>query len=236
MLRCTAVAWIMLLSATEVSGQSALLVVGDTRLNAGDAALKARLERHYRTTVRDDGAPADTSRDVIVISSSVAAGTLGTKYRATTKGVVVLDPAVLPGMGMVGAGAFGVTSGSRVQIVFDGTIAAGGFAAGTAVTVHGSARGLGWGNPPSSARRIALTPDGASTRATIFRYLKGGAMAGGFLAPGRRIAHFVQAPEALNANGWRLFDGSVASGAGLTAVPGTSPPPTGEAWPDPPWE
>ena len=54
--------WAACMLSTSAATTSALLVVGNTALNASDSALKQRLDRHYTTTVRDDGDAADPTR------------------------------------------------------------------------------------------------------------------------------------------------------------------------------
>jgi hypothetical protein len=206
---------------------TALLVVGDaTVLSPSDLALKQRLERYYATTVRDDGLAADTTKDAVVISGSVVASTLGTKYRSITRGVVVLAPAVLPAMAMTATGAVGTLEGSHVKIAYGRTMLAAGFATGAAVPVYGSTRSLGWGTPASTALKVAVTADGDTSRATIFRYATSSLMVGNVAARGRRIFVGLGAAEALTDGGLALFDNAVAVAAMLTAVPPLlSPPP-----------
>jgi hypothetical protein len=199
-------------------GKTVLLVVGSTTLSASDAALKRRLETYYQTTVRDDGATADLTKDAIVVSGSVVASTLGTKYKATTKGVVVLAPAVLPAMAM--AGAVGTLAAqTQIRIVTAGTTLVGGLAGNSLATVYRSGGSVGWATPAATALKAAVVANGNAARVTIFRHLKGAAMVGGYIAPGRRVGYYLQAADLLTADGWRLFDNAVAQAANLTAVP-----------------
>jgi lysophospholipase L1-like esterase len=221
-----ATAWIMPASAVA---KTALLVVGSTTLSASDTALKQRLETYYPTTIRDDGATADLTKDVIVVSSSVVASTLGTKYKATSKGVVVLAPAVLPAMAMTAAGAFGTLTGqTQVKIIAGGSTLAGGFASGSLATIYRSGQAVGWAIPAATALKVAVVAAGTSTQVTIFRHLKGATMVGGYVAPGRRIGYYLQAANVLTNDGWRLFDAAVAQAANLTAVPPPIEPPSSD--------
>src|SRR4051794_28427478 len=157
---------------TSAAAATGLLVVCSTTLNASDAALRQRLDRYYTTTVRDDGASADTSKDVVVLSGSAAASTLGSKYKTTAKGVVVLAPAVLPAMAM--ADAFGTVSGqTQIKVVNGSTTLAAGFATGALVPVYPSGRNIGWASPAPATLKVAVVATGTSERVTIFRHLKG---------------------------------------------------------------
>src|SRR5690348_4025109 len=73
----------------EAEAKTALLVVGNTTLSADDTALKNRLDHYYTVSVIDDSAVADTSKNLIVISASVDPVVVGTKYKITSRGVVV---------------------------------------------------------------------------------------------------------------------------------------------------
>ena len=221
--------------STSAAATSALLVVGNTDLNAGDSALKRRLERNYTTTVRDDGDAADPTKDVIVISGSVAAATLGGKYKTTAKGVVVLAPTVLPAMAM--ATAYGTLAGqTSIKIAGGSSTLAGGFATGALVPVYASARSIGWATPAATALKVALVASGTAGQVTIFRHLRGSAMVGGYLAPGRRVGYYLPAGDALTESGWQLLDNAVAHAAGLAALwPATPPPSDTELWPSPSW-
>ena len=94
----------------EAATKTALLVVGSTALGAGDAAIKARLDRFYATTVLDDGAPADTSKDLVVISASASPSLVGARYMAAPGGALVLQPQLFDDMAMTASGAFGTAS------------------------------------------------------------------------------------------------------------------------------
>ena len=233
----TAVPMFALLPATPAAATSALLVVGSATLTANDIALKQRLERYYTTTVRDDDEAADTAKNVIVISGSVDAAALGTKYKATARGVVVLAPPVLSSMAMAVTGAVGTLTGqTQIRINSGGSVLAGGFASGSLVSVYNDVETIGWATPVSTALKVAVVAAGTTTRVTIFRHLKGATMVGGYVAPGRRIGYYVQAAQALTGSGWLLFDNAVAQAANLTAVPPPLPPlPEPEVWPNPAW-
>ena len=191
------------------NAKTALFVVGNTTLGASDAAIKKRLDYYYTTTVRDDGASADTSKDVIVISSSVGAGTVGTKYRSAPKGALIMKPALYPSMAMTASGASGTISGTMIKVVNSSHQASAGVKLNAQATVYGSSQGVAWGTPSGSATKVAVTADGNSGRATIFAYENGAGMAGGITAPARRVGYFIAAANALTPQGWQLFDFAV---------------------------
>ena len=195
-------------SATE--SKTALLVVGNTTLDPSDAAIEQRLDHYYKTTVRDDSATADTTKDLIVISQSADFNTVGTKYKAVGKGILVLEPALFDDMAMTAAGAFGTFAGqTRIMINDAGHQMAAGFARDELVTIYGSARDVGWGTPTASGLNVALAADGVPGPAVIFHYRAGATMSGGFTAPARRVGYFVKHADALTAGGWKMFDYAV---------------------------
>ena len=206
---CLAGAMSFAITPQACLGKTALLVVGSTTLNASDLAIKKRLDYYYTTTVRDDGASTDTSKDVIVISSSVGVGTVGTKYRSAPKGVLLMKPALYPSMAMTASGADGTTSGTKIKIVNANHQASAGVKLNALATVYGSSQGVAWGTPSGSASKVAVTSDGNSAHATIFTYENGAALAGGITAPARRVGYFIAAANALTAQGWQLFDFAV---------------------------
>jgi hypothetical protein len=202
-----AVALLAATAATVAEGKTALLVVGSTSLGASDAALKERLDHYYTTTVRDDSATAIT-KDVIVISTSVDPNTVGPKYKSVAKGVLVLEPGLFPAMNM--AATSGTLAGqTRIKVVNAAHQMAGGVKLNALATVYGSAKGVGWANPPGGATKVALTADGNSSRATMFGYAAGAAMLSGFVAPARRAGYYVTSADSLTAVGWQLFDYAV---------------------------
>jgi hypothetical protein len=193
---------------TEVEAKTALLVVGNTTLSVGDTALKSRLNYYYTVSVLDDSANADTSKDLIVISASVDPALVGTKYKFTPKGVLVMKPELFDDMGMTAAGAFGTLSAQTMLKINAPTHQmAGGFSLGL-VAVYGSGQTVGWGTPAASSSRVAVTADGNSSHVTIFGYKSGQAMVN-FTAPGRRVGYYLFNLSSITVEGGKLFDYAV---------------------------
>ena len=94
-----------------------------------------------------------------------------------------------------------------------------GFAVGALVPAYGSNQSLGWGTPASTALKVAVTGDGNSSQATIFRYSASSLMVGSVKAAARRVFFGLAATDALTAGGLSLLDNAIAQAAGLTAVP-----------------
>jgi RHS repeat-associated protein len=193
----------------------ALFVVGSTTLNAGDAALKARLEGMGLTvTVKD--APSAVTADAIgkvlvLISGTVVSGDVGVKFRDVTVPVIVLEPLLFDDMKMTGT-AQGtdydvLNSQTQVSIFTPGHPLAAGLT-GT-VTVNTSPIIFSWGNPSTGAIKAA-TLVGNPGRATSFGYAGGTSMVG-MNAPARRVGLFILNDNAtsLTADGWKLFDAAV---------------------------
>ena len=181
-------------------------------MSAGDNALKNRLNYYYTVSVLDDSAGADTSKDLIVISASVDPALVGTKYKTTSQGVVVMKPELFDDMGMTAAGAFGTLSAQTMLKMNDATHQmAAGFKLGSQVAVYGSVQTVGWGTPATSASRVAITAGGNTSHVTIFGYSSGQAMVN-FTAPGRRVGYYLINPSSLTVNGWKLFDYAVRLG------------------------
>jgi RHS repeat-associated protein len=194
----------------------ALFVVGSTTLNAGDAALKSRLESMGLTvTVKDapNAVTADALGKVLVlISGTVVSGDVNVKFRDVAVPVIVLEPLLFDDMKMTGT-AIGtdydvINSQTQVSIFTPSHPLAAGLT-GT-VTVNTSPIIFSWGNPSTGAVKAA-TLVGNPVRATSFGY-PGGATMVGMNAPARRVGLFILNDNAttLTADGWKLFDAAVS--------------------------
>jgi galactose oxidase-like protein/glyoxal oxidase-like protein len=196
-------------------GKSALLVVlNAASVGAGDAAVRARLEGlGYSVVVRSESVAASeaTGKDVVVISSTVASGSVNTKFRASAVPVVTWEHALLDDMGMTGATLntdFGWLDGqnSLRVLVSSHPLAAG--LSGTPV-VASSPQGFTWGRPGAAAVNVAAMPSN-STRSGVFGYTTGSAMFG-LSAPARRVGLFLSnnGLSPLTADGAKLFDAAI---------------------------
>ena len=216
--------------------KSALFVVANTALNGGDAAVKTRLEGRGYAVVPVAASSATSGSasgmDLVVISSTVSSGSVGTKFRNVAVPVLTWEGWLFDDLGMTGPTVdtdYGLAAG-RTQLAIatpSHSMAAG--LSGT-VTVASSAADFMWGAPNGNALVIA-TLAGDAGRAAIFGYEAGAAMPG-LTAPARRVGLFLMdaTPTVLNANGWALFDAAVAwasstgggggmgNGAGLTGA------------------
>ena len=197
--------------AITVSG-SALLVVGNATLAAGDLALQQRLAGlGFAVTVKTGTAvtAADASGKLVVISESVTSADVNTKFRNSGSPVLSLEPALFDDLAMTGSASseYGTTSNQN-SILLLGT--PGTLVGDVTVAVSSTAKTFAWGRPAASAKRVA-TLAGDRSAATIFAYDKGQAMVG-LTAPARRLGWFAtaDAPSSFNSSAWSLFDASVS--------------------------
>ena len=169
-------------------------------------------------------------RAMLLVSSTIKAGDLGTKMRDVPEPVVCYEPYAFPLFGMTGSGSsdYGWTNSTselRLRVVSGAEF---GLADGADVQVQNSAVGSGQGyGRPSASAKVYLTQVDDETRAAFFGYERGQRMVGpvtsanrggqeivrGY-APGRRIGlwHFEIARS--NAAGWALFDAAIKMAAG----------------------
>src|SRR5262249_8027274 len=141
---------------------TALLVVGGNpaALNGGDAAARNRLQTlGYAVTVVGDNAavPGDaTGKQLIVVSSSVSAVHVNTKFRTATVPVVVWEHALWADFGMPAAAGTQVASQTSLAIVTAGSPLAAGLT-GT-VQVTSASDTLPQGSPAAAAVIAARLP------------------------------------------------------------------------------
>jgi hypothetical protein len=197
-----------------VNTATALLVVGNTTLNAGDQAVRTRLsELGFAVTTKSAAAAitADASgRSLVLVSSTVAASDVTTKFRDVAVPVLTWENTLYDDMKMTGTVAgtdFGSTSSQTSVAISNKLHALAGGREGT-TAVSGS-NALTWGKPSASGLKIA-TQVGNSTRTAVFGYEKGAAMAS-MNAPERRVGLFLGDTTAasLTRSGWALFDAAV---------------------------
>ena len=211
----------------------ALLVVGNTALNSGDAAAKKRLETlGYSVTVKSAVAAtsADANgKDLVVVSSTVTSGDVGTKFTNTTVPVLTWENAILDDLGMTQTATgvdFGTSNNQTAASIF--TTACNRATMYTAAVGYGDgchdiSAGLSgtipllrqtgsvsWGKPGPTAQRIAHEP-GNQNHALVFGYEKGAAMPRLASAPARRVFVFMNDATAptWTAQGQSLFDNAV---------------------------
>jgi hypothetical protein len=206
-----------------VTTGAALMVVGSTTLSAADQAVQRRLVALGLTVsvVKDSAATTAqaTGKKLVVISSTVASGAVGTKFRAVAVPVLVWEPSLFGNMAMTGTSgsAAGTTSGqTQLSLVAATTdpLAAG--LSGTQ-TVTTSASTFTWGEPASGAVVVARIA-GSSAHDAIFRYEKSASMSG-LAAPERRVGFFLGDTTAstLTSAGQNLTDAAIRWAAHLAA-------------------
>lgn len=204
----------------QPSSGDVLFVVGNTNMNANDSrsdrAIRDRLEgRGYTVTIVDDAASQTSDANgkaLVIISSTVNAGSVGNKFRNVTVPVIVWDHALLDNMRMTGnnGGNHGTDGNEHnINIVNNTHQLAAGLSSGL-VRVTTNNRTFSWGQPNNNAIRIA-TIDNNSNRYVIFAYDTGAQMFNGLNAPARRVGFFLEnrTAERLNDDGWSLFDAAV---------------------------
>jgi glucose/arabinose dehydrogenase len=174
----------------------ALLAVGSTTLNSGDAAVRARLEAGGFVPVLRTATAATTAdaagKGLVVISSTLTSTDVNTKFRTVINPVLNWEANLSDDLGMTAltAGTDYGTLASQTQVTI--VNAAHPLAAGLSgtVAVTSSANTITWGRPNANAVVVAR-PIGDNTRAVLFGYERGAAMPG-LVAPGRRVGFFLE--------------------------------------------
>ena len=205
-----------------------LVIVGNSGSPASfDTAVIDRLTANgHQVIVMDDGAAqaADTvGADLVLISSSVGSGPLGSRLSGIPVPVMVAKPWSLDDFGLTGPATsnYGNKNVTSIVIVEPGHPSAAGYT-GSVQLSAGNTR-VSWGTPPPSAVVVA-SADGDPT---IYHIGQGELLADGDPAPGCRLTFplFKAAVNGYNANAWALFDASIDWGTGnCGATPGDSPP------------
>ena len=198
-----------------------LFVVGNTRLNDGDAAVKHRLiELGYDVMVKDaQWASAELAADkgLVVISSTVRSEHIGRKFRDVAVPVLVYEAWLYDDLGMTGAkeGRDYGTQHIRRLIVTD---AGDELAAGRegSQRVLESEANVPWGKVMGSEARVIAHAPADPWLASVFVYDAGAQMAGGMRAPAARVGFYLHNETAAQWThyGRQLFDAAVAYATG----------------------
>ena len=157
----------LLASLPAYAQRPAIFYVADpTALNAADQAAFDRLTAlGFSVTAIDDNLsdPADaTGQQLIVISSTVTSGNIGTKHTATAVPILNWEPALFDELGIQANNANGVTiAGTRVQIVDASHPLAGGLPAGVVVFFN-AAGGLASADAPVAGASIVAREVGGT--------------------------------------------------------------------------
>ena len=192
-----------------------LFVVGSTPLNAGDAAVLAKLNnKGYNVTVKDQhqATTAQASgKGLVIISSTVHSGNIGSKYTHVNVPVLTWESWLYDDLKMTGTQVdhdYGSGWGYTKLVRQNSHPISAGLSGTRTVMTH--SEDYRWGKPSANAVKVAY-PDGASSHTAIFAYEAGDHMVGKD-APAKRIGWFFDDDSAskLTADGWRYFTQAVA--------------------------
>jgi hypothetical protein len=203
-----------------------LFLAGTTTLNASDSAIRDLIAGlGFNVVVVDDDLSTDVDgigKKLIVVSSTVASGSITTKFRNATSPVLTWEQSNQDDFGMTGdvdgTDRGTVPGQTQIEIVNPGHPMAAGFTG--LITVATAGTDFSWGSPNTNAVRIA-TLAGDPNRTTIYGYEAGTNMMGGFVAPARRVMVFLtdNTYAVLNTVGRDLFAGALN-----WALGGVTPP------------
>ncbi|WP_298669987.1 hypothetical protein, partial [uncultured Methanofollis sp.] len=192
-----------------------LLIIGNSYLNPGDKAMKDHLEsKGYTVTTKEDRliTAADAEgKDVVIFSSSMSSGSVGTMFRDLAVPVISCEAWLYDDLKMTGTsrGADYSAAAGQTQVAI--ADAANPLAAGLegTVKVTGTAGSEMFGMPAAGAAKVA-TVVGQPDKVTIFAYDTDADMVG-MKAPAPRVGFFLhdQVAASTTPEGWALFDAAV---------------------------
>ena len=170
----------------------------------------------FTVTRNDENSPVEATigQDLIVISESVDALDIGTKYRHTAIPLLTFENDLLGELGMTGLKAgrdTGTDDNQRfLWLVNAPHPLAAGLSAGIQNVLSDENLKMNWGKPGLGAVTIA-TLRGEPDKAAIFAYERGATMNGEALAPARRVSFFLWQDtfEKLRPEGLALFRAAV---------------------------
>ncbi|MBC8121537.1 MAG: hypothetical protein H7Y22_06840 [Gemmatimonadaceae bacterium] len=199
------------------TGKLVLLVSGSTSLNTADSLIKQRLESMgFSVSTKEDVQATSgdaTGKVLVIISSSVQADNVTTKFRSVQVPVLNWESYLFDDMGMIASdndSNYGTTdSEAEIEIVnSDHPMAAG---LSSDVTVYTKSGNMTWATPGTNAIKIATIGKGdEENKLALFGYESGVTMQG-LNAPARRVGLFLSNDEAstLTEDGWALFEAAV---------------------------
>jgi hypothetical protein len=205
------------LAVTMAEGRA--LFVRPATPTAGDIVLRDRLlALGFSVTERSDSAlvAGDASgKDVVVVSASVTAASVGSKLTNVAVPVLSMESFIFDDMKMTGTVSgtdFGSTAAQTQINVLDATHPMAALLSGVR-TANTSSAPYGWGQPSSNAKVIGKLLGG---QAGSFAYPAGATMVG-MVAPARRVGLFLDTTAAASwtTEGRALFDAAVKWAAGL---------------------
>ena len=170
----------------------------------------------FRVVGVDENAPADApkGKDLVILSESVDAINVGTRYRDTPVPLMTFENDLLGELEMSGLKNgvdYGTDDNQRfLWLVNAPHPLAAGLAAGLQNVLVDEHFKMNWGKPCLGAITIA-TLRGEPGKAAIFAYEKGATMNGEFLAPARRVSFFLWQDtfEQMRPEGQSLFRAAV---------------------------
>ena len=198
--------------------------MGSNNLNASDTWVRTQLaalnplypgDQSKILVRRDDQATtADAdNKDLVVISSTVNSGNVGTKFRDVQVPVLLWERHLYDEMRMTTGGNHGETDVNQRRVIIANINhpLRGNVETGNQI-VYESDQRLNWGIPNGNAVAIAsLTGGGNSGYKVIFGYPANVGMIGGFVAPARRVGFFLSdnGADNLDPRGRILFANAV---------------------------
>jgi hypothetical protein len=219
---------------TQQSAPSVLLVVGGSvplMAGSGDAFIETTLSgMNYSVVVKNQtsAVTADAiGKTLVLISSTVSAGTVGTKFRDVAVPVITWETALYAPMNMTD-GSVSSNNGAGTPVTTTLTITAPGHALAAGLTnrvaVFTATQGLAYGTPGASAIKVA--PLGSSTTKFVYFAYDTGATMVGLTAPARRVGVFFNNDNPTNATpaGLNLFKAAVTWASGTTPPAPTATP------------
>lgn len=170
----------------------------------------------FLVTGANEATPVDAvkGQDFVIISETVDAVDVGTKYRYVTVPLLTFENDLLGELGMTdlkNGRDYGTDDGQRfIWLVNAPHPLAAGLAAGIQNVLTDEHCKMNWGKPGLGAVTIA-TVRGEPEKAAIFAYEKGATMNGEFLAPARRVSFFLWQDtfDQLRPEGLALFKAAV---------------------------
>lgn len=198
-----------------VAGSVAFIVADPTALAAADVTVSNRLTAlgFTKTIVADNNCQTTDAngKDLVIISSTVNSTLVAAKFTSVAVPVMTWERNLYDDLKFTAAGANG-TSNNQTQItIVDSTHPlSAGLSGNVGVFTGGGA--IVWGTLASGAKVIATVRNDA-TKPVLFEYPAGATMAGGFVAPARRVGYFLPNDSAatLTANGVTLLDAAINS-------------------------
>ncbi len=193
-------------------GTAEIVIVTGATADVGDTELRAHLQRKYVVDLLAEAsatAASATGKALVIVSASASAAGTDIKFRDVTTPVLMLEPNLLPAMGMTAAPdeAHDTVDGTGVTIIAGAEALSAGLTGN--VTVYKAPWRLVFGIPASGAIKVAHVA-GTATQVAFFAYPKGSQMVGR-MAAGKRVSFFAHnnAFAQLTADGLKLLDAAI---------------------------